>query len=507
MRGRAVAVFGRQVSVFAAFGRPLALVLIFGACGVFGAIPRLTTPRPSASSTAFVALPSASSTAAVAPTSVAFDGARARQHLLYLADAARGGRFTGSAGFEDAARYVADRFREIGLEPAGDDGTYFQRFPVNLVDLAGTPTLSRTGAAAKTWTHRVDFTESVGGRAGNGSAEGMLAVVGGGSSGVQDDFAGVDVRGRIALVTGPTVTGYQEQVFQRGGVGVLVVGDASLKYSYIAQFFAQTLPVLVITEAAANELLAPAGRTVSEVRDSVRAHRANPLAPQSGFAVDTTVRMSVPLTPVHEVQALNVVALLRASGPDASRAVMIGGHLDGVGTDPNGTVFPAANDNASGPAIAIEVARSLSVHRSELRRSVVFVAFSGEEEGYLGSEAYIARASASPGRLESLVAMLNLDVIGCCGDTLEASGESKALQDRIGAAAQRNSVPFRGVSGGGSDQQSFSKRGVPSTLILWSDYILHTAADTVDKVDLRHLQRAGDVVAAVALELGRGEGP
>ena len=55
----------------------------------------------------------------------------------------------GTAGFEDAARYMADRFREIGLEPAGDDGTYFQRFPVKLVDLAGTPALSRTGAAAK----------------------------------------------------------------------------------------------------------------------------------------------------------------------------------------------------------------------------------------------------------------------------------------------------------------------------------------------------------------------
>jgi len=474
---------------------------------VFGAIPQVTTARPTATSTSFGALPSASPSTAVAPAAIAFDGARARQHLLYFADAARGGRFTGSAGFEDAARYMADRLREIGLEPAGDNGTYFQRFPVNLVDLAGTPTLSRTGAEAKTFSHRVDFTESVGGRAGSGSTEAMLAVVGGGSSGVQDDFAGVDVRGRIALVTGPTVTGYQEQVFQRGGVGVLIVGDASLKYSYIAQFFAQTLPVLVITESAANELLAPAGRSVSDVRDAVRQHRANPLAPQSGFAIDTTVRMSVPLTPLHEAQATNVVALLRATGPDAGRAVMIGGHLDGVGTDPNGTVFPAANDNASGPAIAIEVARSLAAHKSELRRSVLFVAFSGEEQGYLGSEAYIARMSASPGRLESLVAMLNLDVIGCCGDTLEASGESKALQDRVGAAAQRNNVAFRGVSGGGSDQQSFSKRGVPSTLILWSDYILHTTVDTVDKVDVRHLQRAGDVVAVVALELGRGEGP
>ena len=493
------------MSVITAFPRLTVLVLVLSACVPFGAgVPQLRTVSPSAAATA----PRASASSAVPPSTITFDGTKAKAHVDYLADPARGGRFTGSAGFEDAARYVADRYREIGLEPAGDNGTFFQRFPVQIVDLAGTPTLSRTGSGAKSWVHRVDFTESVGGRAGNGSAEAALAVVGGGSAALaQDDFAGADVRGRIALVTGPTVTGYQEQVVQRGGVGILVVGDASLKYSYIAQFFAQTIPVLVITEATANELLAPAGRTVTDAREAVRAHRANPLAAQSAFAIDTTVRMSVPLTPVHEVQASNVVAVLRATGPDAARALLVGGHLDGVGTDPNGAVFAAANDNASGPAIGIEVARVLATHRSELKRSVVFVAFSGEEEGFLGSEAYIARTSASPGRLESLVAMLNLDVIGCCGDTLEASGESKALQDRIGAAAQRAGVPFRAVSGGGSDQQSFSKRGVPATLVLWSDYILHTTQDTIAKVDLGHLQKAGDVVTAVALDLARGEGP
>lgn len=487
--------------------RAASIVLVAVTCVPIGTIPAFPSPR-SAAPASNAPLAGAASTGAVAPASAAtFDGAKAREHVAYLADAARGGRFTGSPGFLESARYVADRFREVGLEPGGDAGTYFQHFPLQIVDLAGTPALSRTGAAAKTWTHRVDFTESVGGRAGSGSAEGTLAVVGGGSaSGGQDDFAGVDVRGRIALVTGPTVTGYQENIYQRGGTGVLVVGDASLKYSYIAQFFAQTLPVLVITESAANELLAPTGRTVAQVRDAVRAHRSSS-APASAFAVESTIRMSVPLTPVHEVQALNVVGVLRANGVDGARAVMIGGHLDGVGTDPNGTVFPAANDNASGPAIAIEVARVLAAHKSELRRSVVFVAFSGEEQGFLGSEAYIARMSASPGRVESLVAMLNLDVIGCCGDTLQASSESKALQDRVSAAAQRNNVPFRGISGGGSDQQSFAKRGVPSTLILWSDYILHTTSDTIEKVNQRHLQRAGDVVSAVALELARGEGP
>jgi hypothetical protein len=435
-------------------------------------------PAPAVALPSATAARSAPASASTALAQVSFDGAKAHDHLVYLADPARGGRFSGSPGFEDAARYVADRFRDIGLEPLGDGGSFFQQFPMQLVDLAGTPALSRSGVDAKSWTHRTDFTESVGGRAGSGVVEATLAVVGGGSAaGNADDFAGVDVRGRIALVTGPTVTGYQEQIFQRGGRGILVVGEATLKYSYIASFFAETLPVLVITESTANDLLAPANKTVAQVRDAVRAHRAN------------------------------VIGLLRASGPDGARAILIGAHLDGVGTDPNGTVFSAANDNASGPAIAIEVARSLAVHKSELRRSVVFVAFAGEEEGFLGSEAYIARTSSSPGRVESLVAMINLDVIGCCGDTLEASNESKALQDRIAAAAQKNGVTFRGISGGGSDQQSFARKGVPSTLVLWSDYILHTTQDTVAKVDVRHLQRAGDVVTAVALDLARGEGP
>jgi Zn-dependent M28 family amino/carboxypeptidase len=115
--------------------------------------------------------------------------------------------------------------------------------------------------------------------------------------------------------------------------------------------------------------------------------------------------------------------------------------------------------------------------------------------------------AASPGRVESLVAMLNLDVIGCCGDTLEASNESSAMVDRIRAAAGRAGIAFRSTGTGGSDQQTFAKRGVPSVLILWSDYILHTTADTVSKVDVSHLQRAGDVVTAVALDLARGEGP
>ena len=452
--------------------------------------------------------PSASSAVAIAGAAV-FDGARAREHIAYLADPARGGRYSGSSGYLDAAQYVADQFKAIGLEPLGDGGTFFQRFSMPIVDLSATPAFTRTGADAKSWKHRVDFTESVGGRSGNGTAEAPVVVVGGAAKGSgQDDFAGVTTRGRIALVTGPTSGNAVEASFAEGAVGVLVIGDTAIRYSFIPRFSADTIPVLVITESVANELLAPAAKTVAQVQSAVRARRSNPTAPSPAFETNVTVRMTLPLTPLRDVEGVNVVGLLRGNDPDVSkRAVLVGGHLDGVGTDPDGTVFSAANDNASGPAITIEVARALAAKRADLKRSVVFVAWAGEEEGLLGSEAYAARMAVSPGRIESLVAYLNLDVIGCCGNTLEATDESAALVDRLRAATARLGVPFQSVRGGGSDQTTFAKRGVPSSLILWSDYILHTPRDTIALIETSRLQKAGDVVNAVALDLGRGEGP
>src|SRR5207249_9295028 len=99
----------------------------------------------------------------------------------------------------------------------------------------------------------------------------------------------------------------------------------------------------------------------------VRAHRSDSSAPASGFDVPTTVRMSVSLTPVHDVDAMNVVGVLRSPDPNnAARAGLVGGHLGGGGTGPDGAVFEAANQNASGPSVTIEVARALAASRASL---------------------------------------------------------------------------------------------------------------------------------------------
>ena len=455
-----------------------------------------------ASSAPATTTPSAS--ALVAPAATQFDAARAKAHVNYLADAARGGRYSGSAGYREAASYVADRFREIGLEPLGDDGTFFQHFTMPIVDLAEMSTL--TGPGGKAYQPRVDFTESVGGRSGSGTAEAEIAAVGGAArSGGLNDFAGANPRGKIALVTGPAApsgASSVENAYQEGAIGVLLVGGATLRYSYLPRLQSQTIPTLVISEDVANQLLAPAGKTLTSAQALVRAHRADASAPASGFDVPTTLRMTVSLTPVHDVDAMNVVGVLRAPDPDnAARAVLVGGHLDGVGTDPNGAVFQAANDNASGPSVAIEVARAIAASRASLNHSIVFVAFAGEEEGLYGSEAYIAQMAVAPGRVESLVAFLNLDVIGCCSDTLIVSNEAPDLQRRILDTAKTFGVSTETIGSGGSDQTSFARKRVPAVLIGTRDYILHVYADKPSVVEEGRLKKAGDVVTQVAKEL------
>jgi len=456
------------------------------------------SPGPATSS------PSVSASAVVVAPTTEFDATRAKAHVDYLADAARGGRYSGSPGYREAATYVADRFREIGLEPLGDNGTFFQHFSMPIVELTEMSTL--TGPGGKTYRPRVDFTESVGGRSGSGKVEAGISAVGGAArSGGLNDFAGANVRGKIALVTGPSAPNggsSVENAYQEGAIGVLVVGGATLRYSYIPRLQTETVPTLVISQDVADQLLAPAGRTVSSAQDLVRARRADPNAPASGFDVPTTVRMTVSLTPVHDVDAFNVVGLLRS--PDvnnAQRAVLVGGHLDGVGTDPDGSVFQAANDNASGPAVTIEVARALAASRASLSHSIVFVAFAGEEEGFFGSEAYIAQMAVAPGRVESLVAVLNLDVIGCCSQKLLVSNEAPDLQRRVRDTAARLGVASDSAGSGGSDQVSFARRRVPAVLIGAADYILHVYADKPTIVEASWLKKAGDVVTAVAKDL------
>jgi len=464
-----------------------------------------------------VASPLVGPAAALTGIAKEFDGDRAHANLAFIADPARGGRYTASKGYQEAAAFIADRFRSLGLEPAGDDGTYYQSFKMSDVGLTAMPTLEMTGPEAKAYTPRVDFSESVGGRRGAGTAEGKVVYVGGGNKTTDySDYAGVHPTGNVVLIAGPSIANQDRIDIARreGAVGVIQVTFGELiKPSYIAAFEKETIPVITVTAAVADELIASSGKHVADLNQSLidRLRRAQnrpslrnePPQPIS-FDTDTSVRFSVPLGPVHEIVGQNVVGILRGSDPARNdKFVLVGGHLDGVGTDPDGTVFPAANDNGSGPSVMLEVARVLAANRAMLKNSVIFVAFAGEEEGLVGSEYFANHSLTTPLRPANIIAFINLDVSGCCGDTLAASDESFPMHARLASAADHLGYSFGYTpNAGGSDHLSYTRRGVPAAILSWTDFgPLHTTGDTIDTVTPAHLAEAGRVATQAVLEL------
>jgi peptide/nickel transport system permease protein len=456
------------------------------------------------------------------PIARSFDATRAVQHVAYIGDPARQGRFSGSPGYVQAAQYVADRFKEIGLEPL-DNGSYFQSFKQSVVRITGTPTFEIVGGeASKSFTHRVDFTERIGGRAAGGSAEGTIVYVGGGVKTPEySDYAGVHPEGNIVMIAGPTQGDPIDIAIREGAKAVILVqaSDAPvgiIKFSPIPAFEQDTLPTITISEAVANELIAASGKQIGDLRKTLeerqRRARERPslqrIQPEPlSFDTDTRVRISVPLGPVEQVDTMNVVGFLPGSDPERSKKFLIvGGHLDGVGMDPNGTIFPGANDNGSGPAVIIEVARVLAQHRAMLKNSFVFAAFSGEEEGLVGSEVFVQSSITRPYRPENVVAYINLDMEGCCGG-LAASDENFSLHDRLRAAADRLGYDLEYTPlGGASDHASWLRRRVPAISVGGTEFgPFHTTGDAPGSIDAQRMRQSGEVVVQALFEMGASE--
>ena len=460
--------------------------------------------------------------ASYVPLARSFDAGRAGAHIAYLADPARQGRFSGSPGYRESAQYVADRFKEIGLEPVSEDGSYFQRFQQTIVSITAMPTLDLVGANAKSYVPRRDFTERIGGRAAGGTVEGNIVYVGGGIRNAEySDYAGTHPEGNIVLIAGPTDGDPIDAAIRAGAKGVIFVQAPDspvgiIKFSAVAAFERVTVPVLIVTDAVADELIAGTGQRIADLRSTLEERRRRAeqrptlvrVAPEPlSFDTGNRVKMSVSLGPVQQVETMNVVAQLTGTDPERSKKfVIVGGHLDGVGVDPNGVLFPGANDNASGPAVTIEVARVLAAHKAMLKNSFIFVAFAGEEEGLVGSEIFVQHSITKAHRPDNVVAFINLDMEGCCGG-LAASDEVFALHDRLKNAAERLGYDLDYTPRiGTSDHFTYLRRRVPAITLGPTEVgAFHTVGDTAASIDPKRLRESGEVVVQAVLEMGASE--
>ena len=415
---------------------------------------------------------------------------RLRYDVYFLASNALEGRRTGSPGARVAADFIATRFADLGLEPAGDHATFEQSFTFisgvrpgesNRLELT-LPDGPRV-AAAEEFTP-LAFSAS-------GTAQGELIFAGYGIHAPDlgyDDYAGLDVKGKVVLVLRFSPDGddpssrFQPYMAlrrkaadarQQGAAAVLIAtgpvaakDTAPVKLSFDASFADAGLPVLSIATPLAELCFRGHGFTLAELQRGIN-ERHEPASRPLGVAVSLAADViQEPGT------GTNVLALMPGSDEALrSQVVLVGAHYDhlGRGGEGSGSLAPDSNaihngadDNASGVAGMLEIARQLVQARP--RRSVLFAAFAGEEMGLLGSQHLLQNL---PVPRDSLVAMINLDMIGRLAD-------AKALTlGGWGTAAEWPQVvePLRAALGlavapspggfGASDHSTFYGAGVP----------------------------------------------
>ena len=432
------------------------------------------------------------------------DGKRWWSHVEALADDSLEGRDTGSEGHRKAAAYVAREFARLGLKPAGTDG-YMQpvRFKSKEIDESKTR-LSLAGKGGEVPLElgpdaivslRVDPAPGV-------SADLIFAGYGlANPEAGHDDFSGLDVRGKVVVVLagapasipGP-LAAHMQSAGERGDlyrklgvVGVVTIQnpknmDIPWERSSLARFMLSMslaepgmddyrgLSIAVgFNPAKADKLFGGSGHTMAEILEAADANK-----PLPRFPLLKRLEATVAVTR-EDVTSQNVAAILPGDDPRLKEEyVVFSAHLDhvGVGKPIDGdSIYNGAMDNASGVAAMLDVAAMMHEQGIKLRRSVLFVAVTGEEKGLLGSKYFANVPTVDP---KSIVADLNTDmflplfplkrltVYGL--DESEVGDDAAAVAKAMGVEPQSDPEPKRNIFIR-SDQYSFIRRGVPSIML------------------------------------------
>ncbi|HYP07788.1 MAG TPA: M28 family metallopeptidase [Bryobacteraceae bacterium] len=417
-------------------------------------------------------------------------------HVEFLAGDALEGRRPGTEGYNKAAAYVASQFDSAGLRPGGDRKSFLQSIAMEtrLIDEASSSL--EWVVDGKTRKVRLGEEANLGiGTEKPAKVEAEVVFVGYALKVPEakiDDFAGLDLKGKIAcyIAGGPAhlpapLAAHAQSAAERlknlraaGAIGTVAFPDPrSTDVPWARATLRRLGPSVKLVDPALNDnaglmvsvslnvehanlFFAGSGHTVEELLDLHRANKPLPRFPLKGKLRANTVFSRSPMS------SSNVIGIL----PGASEeSVVISAHLDhlGVGGAINGdTIYNGAMDNASGISTLIEVARTLS--KQKLKRTVVFLAVTGEEGGLMGSKYFATHPTIAP---RDIVANINLDmylpiiplkaltVLGM--DESDLGPEFAAVASKFEVKAERDPQPQRNLFIR-SDQYSFIRRGVPA---------------------------------------------
>lgn len=494
--------------------------------------------------TAFAVVAFGSASFAASPEAVL---ERMKKDIFYLAGEECAGRGVGTPGIDKAADHIAASFKASGLEPGFKDG-YFQPFSFPGRSRLGTPNKVVLALKDKDAAElKVSEEFSVLGTSANGAFKADLVFAGYGLSIATDkvkydDYAGLDVKGKIVVVLRKTPKAEQkdnpfvgpledhaalvakiELAAKKEAAGLVFVndqtygkqGDALMDLRRSGGATAK-FPVLQIKRAVLEKMIASQGKKLDEIEKAIDKDIKPMSMALAGCSLDGTVTIN--REPIH---AKNVVGVLPGSGPLADETIVIGAHYDHLGTSSQGSLGGAAaagkvhygaDDNASGTTGLLELARRFGGMKNRYGRRIVFVAFSGEEMGLHGSK-YYADHPVTP--IEKTVFMLNMDMIGRAA-TVEEMGKKKlrVIASGVGSSdsfsklvdAVNAKVDFKLLKTepgtGPSDHQSFYLKKIPVLFVhtgTHKDY--HRPTDTPDKAEIVGMTKIADFCEAIAAHI------
>jgi hypothetical protein len=460
--------------------------------------------------------------------------------IKFLASPEMRGRATGSPELEKAAAYIRDQFRGMNnLKPLSGD-SYYQDFDVTTTAHlgSGNALTYTSGDTPQTLGFREDFIPL--NLSGAGDASGNVVFAGFGITAPEynyDDYAGLDVKGKIVVVLrhepqefdeksvfeGKVYTAHS-QIFSKasnakihGAKAVLMVNDVAAhagdgddleKFGATAGPDNAGIEFVQVKAAIVDKWLAPTGKSLEGIEGDID----KTLHPEP-FALPETTRLNVKVDIARVVKTVhNVGAYLPG---ETSEYVVIGAHYDHLGLGEQysmapslvGTVHPGADDNASGTAGVIELARWFS-HQPRRKRGILFLTFAGEELGLLGSSYYVNHPVLPT---KDDIAMINMDMIGRIRDNkiyLGGVGTGTtfaALLKELTPKHDFDADLSEKAGYGSSDHTSFTTKQVPVLFFfsgLHADY--HKPSDTWDKINAPDAVRLLDLVADVTDHLTDG---
>ncbi len=449
------------------------------------------------------------------------------EEVKTLSAPAMEGRASGMPGADRAAEHVARVFRAAGLTPGGEAGTFLQPFSVPTGLRLGAPnSLAVVGPTPRSLNLGSDFTPLA--VSANGVAAGELVFVGYGITAPDlhyDDYAGIDARGKIVVAMTrepraqdpaspfrkPEAYHYTERAHkiinarQHGAAAILFVPRTEGESLPALRGLSQPLglPAAFVTRSTADALLVPSGRRLGDLADAID----EKLAPRSAAVPGTSVRIEVNLVRERGT-ARNVIGILPGTDPGLrDEAIVIGAHYDHLGRggetslapDRIGEIHPGADDNASGSAAVMALARAFAA-AGGAPRTLVFAAFSGEELGLLGSAHYVQHPAVP---LDKTVLMVNLDMVGRLRDgRLYIGGVDSGTTLRAALTDAARGLPLslelRASPFAPSDHTSFYVAGRPVLFFLTgghADY--HRPSDTWDHINAPGLALVATLAARV----------